>query len=239
MYEGSKEVRCPVPVTARKLQLNSEPSASNDITLQHLIERAPNLYTLSKRAAYLVTFKQFILAKVRKAAFCRPKLDDNYLDDSLPDVVKYVQSNYFGVAVDCLKNSSPDEFDSFLKRMSEKVVDVDNLRRISELKALRFLRLCIDAGSILRVEGRLENAELPLDAKHPIILPCRHALTRLIVLHEHFKAAHAGPSYTFMKTRQRFWIIHGISSVKYFLASCSVCRRYKGTPCLTVNGRST
>ena len=33
-----------------------------------------------------------------------------------------------------------------------------------------------------------------------------------------------------MKTRQRFWIIHGISSVKHFLATCSVCRRYRATP---------
>ena len=133
--------------------------------------------------------------------------------------------------MDCLKNNSPDEFDSFLKRMSEKAVDVDDLRRISELKTLRPLRPCIDVGSILRVEGRLENAELSLDTKHPIILPSRHALTRLIVLHEHIKAAHAGPSYTLMKTRQRFWIIvHGISSVKHFLATCSVCRRYRVTP---------
>ena len=126
----------------------------------------------------------------------QPKLDAKYLDDALLDVVKYVQWNYFGAAVDCLKNNSPDEFDSFLKRMIEKAVDVNDLRRISELKTLRPLRPCIDAGSILRVEGRLENADLPSDAKHPIILPCRHALTRLIVLHEHFKAAHAGPSFT-------------------------------------------
>ena len=33
-----------------------------------------------------------------------------------------------------------------------------------------------------------------------------------------------------MKIRQRFWIIHGISSVKHFLATCSVCRRYRATP---------
>ena len=230
LYEGGEEVRCPVPVTARKLLLNLEPSASTDIILQNLIETAPNLYTLSKRAAYLVAFKQFNLAKARKAAFCRPKLDAKYLDDALLDVVKYVQSNYFGAAVDCLKNNSPDKFDSFLKCMSKKAVDVDDLRRISELKTLRPLRPCIDAGSILRVEGRLENAELPLDAKHPIILPSPHALTRLIALHEHFKAAQAGHSYTLMKTRQRFWIIHRISSVKYFLPSCSVYRHYKATP---------
>ena len=57
LYEGGKEVRFPVPVTTRKLLLNSELSASTDITLQNVIVTAPNLYTLSKRAAYLVTFK--------------------------------------------------------------------------------------------------------------------------------------------------------------------------------------
>ena len=81
-------------------------------------------------------------------------------------MVKYVQSNYFGAAVDYMKNNSPDEFDSFLKRMSEKAVEVDDLRTIFELKTLRRLRPCIDIGFILRVEGRLENAELPLDAKY-------------------------------------------------------------------------
>ena len=75
MYEGGEEVRCPVPVTARKLLLNLKPSASTDSTLQNLIKTAPNLYILSKRAAYLVGFKQFILTKARKAAFYRPKLD--------------------------------------------------------------------------------------------------------------------------------------------------------------------
>ena len=140
---------CPVPVTIRKLLLNSEPSASTDITLQNLIVTAPNLYTFSKRVADLVAFKQFIVTTARKVGFCIPKLDAKYLDDSLLDVMKYVQSNYLGAAVNCLKNNSPDEFDSFLKRMSEKAVDVNDLRRISELKTLRLLQPLINAGSIL------------------------------------------------------------------------------------------
>jgi len=76
---------------------------------------------------------------------------------------------------------------------------------------------------MLRVDGRLENAELPVDSKHPLILPGRHALTRLIVLNEHGLADHAGPSYTLMKTRQRFWIIHGIANVKHYISECSKC----------------
>ena len=73
---------------------------------------------------------------------------------------------------------------------------------------------------LLRVDGRLENAELPTDTKHPLILPGRHPLTRLIILFEHVNCGHAGPSYTLMKTHQRYWIIHGIVNVKHFIADC-------------------
>ena len=83
---------------------------------------------------------------------------------------------------------------------------------------------------MFRVEGRLENAELPIDTRHPLILPGCHALTRLIVLCEHSDSGHAGPSYPLMKTRQRFWIIHGIFSVKHYIADCGKCALYKAKP---------
>ena len=77
----------------------------------------------------------------------------------------------------------------------------------NELKSLRNSRPCVGHSMLLRVDGRLENADLPIDMNHPIILPGRHPLTRLIILDEHSKCGHAGPSYTLMKTRQRFWTI--------------------------------
>ena len=104
------------------------------------------------------------------------------------------------------------------------------MSRISEPKSLRNLRPFVDANFMLRIDGRLENAELPLDTRHPLIFPSKHALTRLIVLHENVEAVHAGPSYTLTRTRQQFWIIHGISSVKSILSKCSKCARRKATP---------
>ena len=43
-------------------------------------------------------------------------------------------------------------------------------------------------------------------------------------------AGYAGPSYTLMLTRQRFWIILGISSVKRYLAECGKCALDKTKP---------
>ena len=129
-----------------------------------------------------------------------------------------------------LKKESPDDFDSVLKRLSDRATSAEEISRIAELKSLRSLRPCVDANSMLRIDGRLENAELPLDPRHPLIMPSKHALTRFIVPYEHVEAGHARPSYSLMRTRQQFWIINGISSVKSILSNCSECARRKATP---------
>ena len=166
-------------------------------------------------------------------AFSKPTLDATFLVMALMNIVKYVQSNLFGDVVDLLKSDTPDAFESFLKSLGNEAKNAEQLRWISELKSLRNLRPWVDASYLLRVEGRLENAKLPLDTKHPFILPSRHSLTRLIVIQEHVEAGHAGhagPSYTLMRTRQRFWIVHGISSVKRYLGDCGMYALCKATP---------
>ena len=75
------------------------------------------------------------------------------------NIVKYVQSNLFGDLVDLLKSDTPYAFESFLKSLGNEAKNAEQLQRISELKSLP---LCL-----LRGEERLENAELPVDTKHP------------------------------------------------------------------------
>ena len=99
------------------------------------------------------------------------------------------------------------------------------MRKLNELKSLRNIRPCVDSDLMLRVEGRLENAELYVDTRHQFIIPSRHALTRLLLLNEHILARLAGPLYTLMQTRQQFWIIFRNGSVKhyYYIADCGEC----------------
>ena len=80
--------------------------------------------------------------------------------------------------------------------MCNLAVNSEQTRQVNELKTLRNLRPCLGPNSVLRVEGSLENADLPTNTKHSIILPGRLALTRLHVLYEHSNMGHAGPSYT-------------------------------------------
>ena len=152
------------------------------------------------------------------------------MEAAFVDIIRYVQSLSFGAAVKLLKEKSPDAFELILKKLNKKAVSAEDFRRIAELKTLRRLRPCVDSDSLLRIDGRLENAKLPVQAKHPLIPPSRHALTRLIILFEHVEAGHAGPAYTLIRTRQRFWIVSGVSSVKHYLSDCSVCARHRAPP---------
>ena len=139
------------------------------------------------------------------------------MDHALVKTVKYVQGRCFGAAVDSLPRGSPDDFDLILQHLNKKHCDPESTRRINGLETLKSLRPCVGLDSLFHVDGRLENAELLIDAKHPVILLGRHAMTRLIVLDAHKNLGHDGPSYTLMKTRQRFWLIHGISSGKHYI----------------------
>ena len=198
-------------------------------SFERLIESCPDLYWLKKRAAYLTAFKELVIAKAKKVAFERPVVDASYLDTAFLNMVNYVQKVCFGAAVDQLKHSSPDQFEAILKKLSAELLNTEQMHHVSELKTLCNLRPCVEPDSMLREEGRLENASLPVDT-NLYILPGRHALTRLIVLSEHSNAGHAGPSYTLMQTRQRSWIIHGISSVKRSLSDCGKCALKKAKP---------
>ena len=55
------------------------------------------------------------------------------------------------------------------------------------------LRPVLDKEGVLRCDGRLRYAEcLPWETRYPIILPCSHCVTMLIVKHAHEQDHHAG-----------------------------------------------
>nr|XP_053612506.1 uncharacterized protein LOC128676429 isoform X1 [Plodia interpunctella]XP_053612507.1 uncharacterized protein LOC128676429 isoform X1 [Plodia interpunctella] len=85
----------------------------------------------------------------------------------------------------------------------------------------------IDDSGLLRVGGRLHNADIPYSQKHPIILPRDSRVTNLIIHSEHLRNLHAGPKLTLSSLRQRFWIIHGLREVKKVLYTCTICFRLK------------
>lgn len=79
----------------------------------------------------------------------------------------------------------------------------------------------------MRVGGRLSQSELPYDQKHPIILPSKHPLTKLIIRYEHIKHLHAGTQTLLAIIRLKYWPILGRNSVKRVIHNCIKCFRVK------------
>ena len=121
-------------------------------------------------SAYLLAFTEYFVAKARKVSYKRPVFKAAFFDRALLKAVKFAQSRCFGAAVYLLSRKSRDDFEAFLKRWAKKADSTDERRRVNELKSLRNLRPSVGLNMLLRVDGRLENADLSTDSKHPIIL---------------------------------------------------------------------
>ena len=97
---------------------------------------------------------------------------------------------------------------------------------------LRSLYPYTDEKGILRVGGRLKHAPIPYQAKHPAILPKKHDIVPLILLHlhQHQRLNHYGVEHILAELRQRYWIPKVRSALKKIAKSCHVCRKHNAKP---------
>ncbi len=62
-----------------------------------------------------------------------------------------------------------------------------------------------------------------------MILPGKHRVTEIIILHYHHANRHVGPHQLLAEIRQRFWIVSGVSSIRRVLRQCHECKRQHAT----------
>lgn len=86
----------------------------------------------------------------------------------------------------------------------------------------------IDDHSILRVGGRLTQAELHPHVKHPAILPKGHYVSHLLIKHFHEKVQHQGRCITLNEIRSNgIWILGCSSEVSSHIYKCVKCRKLR------------
>ena len=85
-----------------------------------------------------------------------------------------------------------------------------------------------DCSGVLRCKSRIANADVPHETKVPALLLKNHYLSTMLVGAAHERVHHNRVEATLALLRTRFWIVKGRQFVKRALASCTVCRRYKG-----------
>ena len=86
-----------------------------------------------------------------------------------------------------------------------------------------------DADGLQRYNGRLQNAPIPFETRHPILLPNRHHLTELIILNTHRLVKHAWVKDFLTEVRQKYWIPKGRNFVRALLFKCRTCRKHQTT----------
>ncbi|XP_044250699.1 uncharacterized protein [Drosophila takahashii] len=85
----------------------------------------------------------------------------------------------------------------------------------------------IDENDLLRVGGRLHHSQLSRDAKHPVLLPKTHRISKLILEHEHRVNLHPGVSSLFVIVRQKFWIFGARNLIRKITHDCLACFRQR------------
>ena len=82
---------------------------------------------------------------------------------------------------------------------------------------------------VLRAEGRLENTDVDVDVKHPIILPKTSHFTELVIRQYHTAVGHSGTSHTWSEIRQRFWIVKGGAVLRNAIGKCILRKKRNST----------
>ncbi|GBN63652.1 hypothetical protein AVEN_35187-1 [Araneus ventricosus] len=128
---------------------------------------------------------------------------------SLMCLVKNVQANSFAQEIQCLKRG----------------------QQLPNLSSLINLSPFLDEQDILRVVDRLKNSNLPIERKHPILLPYSNHFSDLIINHFHVLYLHTGAEATLANIRTKFWLINGRNYVRKIIRKC--------IPCLKVSAKGS
>ena len=136
-------------------------------------------------------------------AMCGNSLSTRELQDAENLLIRTVQSSQFSEDINHLKKKST----------------------VSKRSPLRNLNPFLDNNNILRVGERLRRISLSTTAKHPSILGAKHPVVKLVILSEHFRLLHGGPTLVASSLAQRYHIIRGRPTIRAIIHNCVTCRR--------------
>ncbi|KAG7307103.1 hypothetical protein JYU34_007243 [Plutella xylostella] len=165
-------------------------------------EKYSNALKLKRVYAYVFRFIKNCKTKARNTE----PLNNHELNESLMFLVKMSQRESFSSEIEVLTKGNS------LKHKS----------RILQLSPF------LDANGVLRVGGRLENASLNYEQKHPALLDSKHHYTKMLMAAEHLRLFHAGPQLLLSSFREQFWPLAGRNLARSTVRKCITCTRLKG-----------
>ncbi|XP_065082637.1 uncharacterized protein LOC135705015 [Ochlerotatus camptorhynchus] len=191
-----------------------------ELTVESLEERSVSLPVRDHEPNEIFGLRSSFISLVRLTAMLR-----RFIHNSKPDI----RSNR---KIGFLRTSELNQATTTLVQLAQSEVfsnDIDAIATEGQVKSNSLLKnLCpVLRDGILRVGGRLRNADIPEDRKHPMILPARHLLTASIMSHYHQKHLHAGPHLLVACVREKFWPLRIRNLARNVVHSCINCFRCK------------
>ncbi len=177
--------------------------SANFVAVQEhsLLLRFSSLVRLKRCIAWYLRFLHFKMTGVCS----KGPLTPSELQEAMLVIVKKIQQQYFSSDLTAL-------------RKTKKVPRSSKLKRLFPF---------IDSSGVMRVSGRLENADLPVQKKHQIIIPKDSHLTTLLIDYYHNSNFHGGFQLTWSQLQTEYWILSGRERVRFYVRSCVRCRRFK------------
>lgn len=120
------------------------------------------------------------------------------LQEAEVSIIRIIQLNSYGQEIKKLKQNEP----------------------ISTKSKILMLKPFLDEKGLLRVGGRLRNAPISSEQKHPIILPSKHFVTQLIIKNMHIQLLHCGTEHLLSRIRLKYWPISGRREVQKITRQC-------------------
>ncbi|XP_018374531.1 PREDICTED: uncharacterized protein LOC108768562 [Trachymyrmex cornetzi] len=169
------------------------------------IDRFSSLIKLKKVIALCYRFRTNCLLSKMKSSLIYGPLTSEELQRAMVILLKIHQMQEFNDEIHALQRGK----------------EIDSHSRLLSLSPV------LDQDGLLRVGGRLRNAPLIYNQKHPILLSPHGTLTDLIIRDQYLNHFHMGPQLLLSTLRERYWIIRGKHVIKRVLGKCVLCFRIR------------
>lgn len=176
-----------------------------------LLNRYSDWNRLQRAVGWLLRFKTYLVERYlrsNKVSYATPKhFTANEIREATSSVIRVLQMEVYRDEIRSIVQVGKVPKSSSLVRLNPEYTD-----------------------GLLRVGGRLQNSLIGEDAKHPIILPSSHHVTRILIRDFHERNAHMGVLHVLSLIRQNYWIVQGLRTVKSVLNRCLDCKRNRHRP---------
>lgn len=119
-------------------------------------------------------------------------------------------------------------FSMFLVReFCNEIEQIKSQKCLQPTNKLSQLNLFLYSAGLIWIIGRLKYLNLSDTAKHPILLPKDHLITKFLITYFHLKYLYCGQQLSHSLLRQKFWIIRASVAIRRISRSCVICIRYR------------